>query len=140
VIGVWATISLRRDGTLVQMDPGRPSFDEPFINPDDAKDEYNARSPIDDVKNYVKPWSGLLQSHGYSAAEAAELACSVLPDILYYDRAQPATYPNGRVPTDDCFSARTAFLTHGQVTSDGLRPHDDLLAEFPVPRRPESLD
>lgn len=33
--------------------------------------------------------------------------------------------------TDDVFSARYAWLTHGKVTSDGLKPHDDLLAEFP---------
>ena len=32
---------------------------------------------------------------------------------------------------DDVFSARFAWLTHGKVTSDGLKPHDDLLDEFP---------
>ena len=42
-----------------------------------------------------------------------------------------ATYPNGRVLTDDVFSARYVWLTHGKVTSDGLKPHDDLLAQFP---------
>jgi hypothetical protein len=26
---------------------------------------------------------------------------------------------------------RFAWLTRGKVTSDGLKPHDDLLAEFP---------
>jgi hypothetical protein len=26
---------------------------------------------------------------------------------------------------------RMAFLTHGRVTSDGVEPHDDYLAEFP---------
>jgi hypothetical protein len=32
-----------------------------------------------------------------------------------------------------------AFLTHGEVTSDGLKPHDDLLALFPflgLPNQP----
>jgi len=33
--------------------------------------------------------------------------------------------------TDDVFSARMAFLTHGRETSGGLEPHQDLLAEFP---------
>jgi hypothetical protein len=55
----------------------------------------------------------------------------VLPDILRYDRAQPAAYPHGRALTDDIFSARLAWLTHGRVASQGLKPHDDLLAEFP---------
>jgi len=32
---------------------------------------------------------------------------------------------------DDVFSARFAWLTNGKVSSDGLKPHDDLLAEFP---------
>ena len=35
----------------------------------------------------------------------------MLPDFLRYDRAQPATCPNGRILTDDVFSARMAFLT-----------------------------
>jgi hypothetical protein len=49
-----------------------------------------------------------------------------------------ASYPNGRVPTDDVYSARFAWLTNGQVTSDGLKPHDDLLAEFPYLGVPNS--
>ena len=36
-------------------------------------------------------------------------------------------------PGRDDFSARMAFLANGEAGSDGLRPHDDLLAEFPVP-------
>jgi hypothetical protein len=28
-------------------------------------------------------------------------------------------------------TARFAWLTRGKVTSDGLKPHDDLLTEFP---------
>ncbi|MCW3045054.1 MAG: hypothetical protein JWL57_3212, partial [Actinobacteria bacterium] len=56
-IGVWATVSVVRDGTFVQMDRGgNPSFN-PILNADDAKNEYNARNPVDDVKNYLKPLS-----------------------------------------------------------------------------------
>jgi hypothetical protein len=132
VIGVWATVSVRRDGKLVQVDRGGHPSMNPIINPDGAKDEYNTRQPADDVANYLQPWSKLLQDRGgYSAAEATAAARTVLPDILSYNRAQPATYPNGRVPTNDVYSARMALLTNGKVTSDGLKPHDDLLAEFP---------
>ncbi len=53
-----------------------------------------------------------------------------------YYRRWPAHYPNGRFLTDDAFSVRLAFLTHGQVISDGLKPHDDLLTEFPFARVP----
>jgi hypothetical protein len=62
---------------------------------------------------------------------AAAAARIVLPDILRYDRSQPAAYPNGRSLTDDAFSARFAWLTNGKITTTGLKPHDDLLAEFP---------
>jgi len=132
VIGVWATISLRRDGMLVQMDRGGHPTINPFLNPDGEKNLYNSRQPADDVANYLQPWSQLLQDKGgYSPEEAKATAMIVLPDILRYDRTQPAHYPNGRVPTDDVYSMRVAWLTHGKVTSDGLTPHDDLLAEFP---------
>jgi hypothetical protein len=43
----------------------------------------------------------------------------------------PEPQRSGRVLTDDVFSARFAWPTHGKITSDGLKPHDDLLAELP---------
>ena len=131
VIGVWASVSVRRDGTLVQTDRGGNPTLNPFINPDDAKDLYNTRQPADDVANYLQPWSQLLQDNGYPPEEAKAAALMVLPDILRYDRTQPAAYPNGRVPTNDVYSARFAWLTHGGVGPTGLKPHDDLLTEFP---------
>jgi len=132
VIGVWMTVSLRRDGVLVQMDRGGHPSINPIINPDDVKDQYNTGEPATDVADYLPLWTGILQkSGGYSAAEAEAAARTVLPDILRYNRAEPATYPNGRILTDDVFSARMAFLTNGKVSSDGLKPHDDLQAGFP---------
>lgn len=131
VIGVWVTVSVRRDGKLVQVDRGGHPTINPFINPNDVKDEFNTRQPADDVANYLQPWSKLLEDNGYRPEEARAAALIVLPDILRYNRAQPAAYPNGRALTDDAFSARFAWLTHGRVTSQGLKPHDDLLAEFP---------
>jgi hypothetical protein len=50
---------------------------------------------------------------------------------LTANRTRPAHYPNGRVLTDDVFSARMIFMTHGQASPQGVRPHDDLLAHFP---------
>ena len=41
-------------------------------------------------------------------ADPAPAAVQVLPDILHYYRTQPATYPNGRIPTDDVYSLRFA--------------------------------
>jgi len=131
VIGVWATTSLRRDGMLTQMDrAGHPSLN-PFINQDGEHDVYNSRQPADDVSNYLAPWSKRLADNGYPPDEAGAAALLVLPDILRYDRSMPAAYPNGRALTDDVYSMRHAWLTYGRVGPDGLKPHDDLLPEFP---------
>jgi len=129
-IGVWATVSVRREGKLVQVDRvGNPSFNPFFV--DELKNEFNEGHPADDVAIYLEPWSKLLQSRGYSATEARDTVLTVLPDVLHYDRDQPAHYPNGRVLTDDVYDVRMAFLTNGRVTSDGVEPHDDYLPEFP---------
>ena len=73
----------------------------------------------------------LQNAGGYTPEQAKAAALQVLPDILHYDHTQPATYPNGRVPTDDVYSMRFAWLTNGKVPPSGLKPHDDLLAQFP---------
>jgi hypothetical protein len=130
-IGLWATASVRRDGALVQVDRGGHPTINPFINPEYAKDEYNAGHPADDVGKYLEPWSKLLEGNGYAPAAARAAAATVLPDILRYDRDRPAAYPNGRGLTDDVFSTRMAFLTNGKVTAGGVPPHDDLLTGFP---------
>jgi Domain of unknown function (DUF4331) len=132
VIGVWATVSRRRDdGVLEQLDRGGNPTINPFINPDGEKNLYNTRQPVDDVANYLEPWSKILENGGYSPEEARAAALQVLPDILQYDRTKPAAYPNGRALTDDVFSMRFTWLTHGKVPPTGLKPHDDLQAEFP---------
>jgi hypothetical protein len=33
--------------------------------------------------------------------------------------------------TDDTFSLRFAWMSDGKIPPQGLKPHDDLLAEFP---------
>ncbi len=102
-IGVWATISLRGDGTLRQMDHGGNPTINPFISSDSEKDLYNRQ----------------------------QAALTMLPDILWYDRTKPAAYPNGRLPTDDVYSMCFAWLSHGKIEPTGLKPHDDLLDQFP---------
>jgi hypothetical protein len=73
----------------------------------------------------------VLQRHGYAPDEATTAALTQLPDILHYDRTMPAHYPNGRVMTDDVFSARMIFMVHGQATPQLVKRHDDLMAVFP---------
>ena len=68
-IGVWCTVSVRRDGALVQVDRiGNPSFNPFFV--DELKNQFNAGHPADDVTNFLVPWSALLVSRGYAPTEA----------------------------------------------------------------------
>jgi hypothetical protein len=100
---------------------GNPSFN-PILNPNALKDQFNATDPVDDLKHYLQPLSQTLQQHGYPAEEASAAARTLLPDILHYDRTRPAHYPNGRVMTDDVFSARMSFMVHGQATPQAVNP------------------
>ena len=105
-VGVWASISRRTNGVLEQMDRGGNPTINPFINPDGEKNLFNSRQPADDVANYLEPWSVILQNAGGYSPEAAKAAAlQVLPDILDYDRTKPAAYPNGRILTNDVYSA-----------------------------------
>jgi Domain of unknown function (DUF4331) len=131
VVGVWATVSVHRDGTLTQVDRGGHPSINPFLNPEEGKDAFNTQHPADDVANYLPAWSSMLQKNGYTAEEATAAALTVLPDILHYDRRQQAAYPNGRHPHDDAFMARMNFLSNGQAGDSGLKPHDGLLSDFP---------
>jgi hypothetical protein len=88
--------------------------------------------PATDAAQYLPLWSNILQqAGGYSADEATAVAGTVLPDILRYDHTRPAGYPNGRILSDDVFSARMAFLTNGKAGATGLKPHGDMQADFP---------
>ncbi len=61
-----------------------------------------------------------------------------LPDVLSFDPSKPATYPNGRVFTDDVINYRLAFLTKNECPPTGLKPHTDTLREFPYLGTPHS--
>ncbi|MET8544249.1 DUF4331 family protein [Kitasatospora sp. NPDC004799] len=131
-IGVWARVSVRRDGHLVSVDRGAHPSLTAYFNEEDAKDAYNAGDPVDDWENYRQPWTAKLQHFGGYTTDAAEAQLRiVLPDVLRYDRSRPAGYPNGRTLTDDVTSARLTMLTDGKVASDHIGPHTDLLADFP---------
>jgi hypothetical protein len=44
---------------------------------------------------------------------------------------EAAHYPNGRALTDDVFSTRMIFMTHGRTTPQHVKAHDDLTSMFP---------
>jgi hypothetical protein len=69
---------------------------------------------------------------GYPLSDATRVAKTLLPDLLPYNPARPASFPdNGRTLTDDAFDSFLRVLTNGKVTEDKVGPHRDLVTEFP---------
>jgi hypothetical protein len=133
-IHIWGRCSLRRDGKLLHVDrAGHPSVSS-FFNTDDTKEEYNASVPVDDRKRWLEQFVHLMGHTGDYSREDAIAAIDTegtLPDVLTFDPSKPAKYPNGRVFTDDVIDYRLAFLTKKQCPPSGLKPHTDVLREFP---------
>jgi hypothetical protein len=131
---IWGRCSVRQDGKLIHADrAGHPSVSS-FFNTDDTKLEYNASEPVNDRGRWLEQFVHLMGHTGnYSREEAiAEIDKErTLPDVLNFDPSKPANYPNGRVFTDDVIDYRLAFLTKGECPSSGLKPHTDILKEFP---------
>ena len=133
-VRIWGRCSVRRDGKLLHVDrAGHPSVSS-FFNTDDTKEEYNASEPIHDRERWIGMFIHLMgHTGGYTREEAIEAIDEegTLPDMLTYNPSKPATYPNGRVFTDDVINYRLAFLTKGDCPPTGLSPHTDTLTEFP---------
>ncbi|HEY4807819.1 MAG TPA: DUF4331 family protein [Roseiarcus sp.] len=140
-IHVWGRCSVRRDGKLVHVDrAGHPSVSS-FFNTDDTKEEYNASEPVNDRNRWLEQFIHLMGHTGnYTRGEAIAAIDKerTLPDVLSFDPSKPATYPNGRVFTDDVINYRIAFLTKNDCPPTGLKPHTDTLREFPYLGTPHS--
>ena len=59
-----------------------------------------------------------------------------MPDLLTYDYSSSAGFLNGRNLTDDVIDIELNLVTNGAVTTDGVRPHTDLLDHFPYLGKP----
>jgi hypothetical protein len=133
-IRIWGRCSVRRDGVLLHVDrAGHPSVSS-FFNTDDTKLEYNASEPVDDRRRWTDQFVHLMGHTGHYTRDEALAAIDadrLLPDMLSFDPARPAKYPNGRSFTDDVIDHRLAFLSKGDIPPSGLRPHTDTLGEFP---------
>jgi Domain of unknown function (DUF4331) len=138
-IHVWARTMARVDGAVVQLDQaGRPGVNNAFNLDEEDNAAFCRSSPDDQLDTFGEKFDAFLRSLGYSGAEAAALLPAYLPDWLPYDPAKPSGYPNGRRLTDDTADLLAALLTKGRITSDGVGPHADLLAEFPFLGRPHA--
>jgi hypothetical protein len=133
-VGLWARTLILADGAeggWIQADRGaRPSQTVFLAGEQNAA--YLAGEPKDDAR-FVPVFAHALEhTGGYTPEEATRVAATLLPDILPYDPTRPASFPaNGRALTDDVSDAFVTILTNGKVTTDGVGPHGDLLADFP---------
>ena len=133
-VHIWGRCSVRENGKLIHADrAGHPSVSS-FFNTDDTKLEYNASEPVNDRKRWLEQFVHLMGHTGNYSREKAIAAIDkerTLPDVLSFDPSKPAKYPNGRVFSDDVIDYRLAFLTKGECPPSGLKPHTDILKEFP---------
>jgi hypothetical protein len=113
-----------------------------FFNTDDTKEEYNASDPVNDRKRWTDQFVHLLgHTGGYTREEAIAALDKegILPDVLHFDPAKPASYPNGRMFTEDVINIRVAFLTKNEAPPTGLSPHTDTLGSFPYLGNPHPM-
>ncbi|HWZ70435.1 MAG TPA: DUF4331 family protein [Casimicrobiaceae bacterium] len=131
-IRLWArTLAPGDGGGWIQAERGaRPA--QAVILVDEERDNYLAGQPADDAR-FVRGFAHALEhTGGYSPAQAESVARTLLPDLLPYHPAHPASFPhNGRTLTDDAFDSFICVMTNGKVTEDKVGPHPDLLTEFP---------
>jgi hypothetical protein len=133
-VRIWGRCSVRRDGKLLHVDrDGNPTVAS-FFNTDETKEFYNSCEPADDRKNFLDQFVHVLgHTGGYTREEAIAAidADKLLPDMMTYDPSKPAKFPNGRSLIDHVVAHRLAFISKGDIPPDGLKPHPDLLKEFP---------
>jgi len=130
-VRLWArTLTLGDGGGWIQVERGaRPAQAVMLV---EEKDAYLFGEPADDEHFLAAFAHALEHTGGYTPAEAKRVAGTLLPDVLLYDPARPASFPdNGRTLTDDAFDSFIRILTNGKVTEDKVGPHGDLLIDFP---------
>lgn len=135
-IGIWVRTLLSQNDEWVQIDRmGRPAINTVFNHGND-KNTFNSIPPTQDRALFEASFVATLKSFGYSSGQATQIAEILLPDILTYDYSSSAGFLNGRKLTDDVIDIELALVTNGQVTTDMVGPHTDLLSVFPYVGNP----
>ena len=138
-MGLWARTLDGASGKWVQADRGARPNQTPFLA-GEQNAAYLTAEPADDAR-FVPVFAHALEhTGGYTPVEATRLAETLLPDVLHYDPARPASYPdNGRGLTDDVVDFFLPLLTNGKATRDNVGPHTDLLSSFPYVGSPHKI-
>ena len=130
-VNLWARTLDGASGNWVQADRGARASQEPFLAGDE-KAAYLLGEPANDAQFIPTFAHSLEHTGGYTPEEATRAASTLLPDMISYQPSKAASYPsNGRSLTDDAVAHFLSILSNGKVTGDGLKPHTDLLADFP---------
>ena len=130
-IGLWQRTIDGTGGKWVQADRGALPSQSVFLT-GEKKAEYLSGEPADDGRFVTVFAHSLEHTGGYTSEQATRVAKTLLPDILFYDPARPASYPdNGRKLTDDVMDGFISILSNGRLTGDNVGPHKDLLSSFP---------
>jgi hypothetical protein len=142
-MGLWARTLIRAEGAggnWMQVDRGARPTQTPFLT-GDQNEAYRAGEPADDAR-FIGHFKHALEHFGsFTPAELERTAGTLLPDLIFYDPTRPASFPdNGRTPGDDVADTFLTIITNGKVKSDGIGPHNDLLAEFPYLGPPHRQD
>src|SRR5712671_7315107 len=128
-VGLWHRALVRAQGApggWVQAERGaRPAQLFLVLGLSEAeKAAYFAGEPKDDLRFLAAFSHALEHTGGYAPQEAKRVAETMLPEILFYDPARAASFPeNGRALTDDAVDAFLAILTNGKITGDKVGPH-----------------
>jgi len=140
-IGVWVRtlvpMTLQPDHLTQADQMGRPAINTVF-NHGTEKNIFNLTQPADQRaaqngsgKTYLESFEATLQSFGYSATDAENIAEILLPDILTFDYSSTDGFLNGRRLQDDVIDIELNLVTKGALTGDGVGPHTDYLSVFP---------
>jgi len=130
-VGIWArTVDKTREGWIQADRGGRPMQAVFLVG--EQREAYLSGEPANDDRFIGVFAHELEHTGGYTPEDAAEVARTLLPDMLSYDPTAPVRFPhNGRTLTDDVVDVFLSTLTNGKVTGDKVGPHGDLRDEFP---------
>jgi hypothetical protein len=130
-VGLWARTLINTGASWVQADRGARPSQTPFLT-GEQNAAYRTAEPANDAQFIPVFAHALEHTGGYTPEEARRVAETMLPDLMHYNSARPASFPSsGRMLTDDVSDAFISVVTNGKVSGDKVGPHRDLLPEFP---------
>jgi hypothetical protein len=141
-VGLWDRVVIAANdgsGGWTQVERGARALQSVFFCPGEERTAYLGGEPADDAR-FLNSFAHTLEhSGGYTPEEARCVAGTFLPDIMPYDPTRPASYPgNGRSLTDHATDTFVSVFTNGRAAGDNVKPHTDLLSEFPYLGSPHS--